>query len=66
MQKQMDEESTSIKEGLDKFMNQIWPKIQLLENVEGRIKNLLEFSQGFDKRMVNLQEETQKLWDRTD
>ena len=27
LQKQLDEESTSIKDGLDKFMNQIWPKI---------------------------------------
>lgn len=41
MQKQIDFETTSLKDGLGQFMNQIWPKIALLDKMDGRFDKIL-------------------------
>lgn len=41
MQKQIDFETTSLKDGLGQFMNQIWPKIALLDKMDGRFDKIM-------------------------
>lgn len=51
IQKQIDGEIAELKAGIDKFMKELFPKIQQFEGMEERLNRLLEISTSFDKRI---------------
>lgn len=51
VQKQIDGEVQELKAGIDKFMKELFPKIQNFEGMEERLNRLLEISTSFDKRI---------------
>lgn len=40
-----------LKSGLDKFMKELFPKIQNFESMDERLNRLLEVTTSFDKRI---------------
>ena len=60
MQVAIDKETVELKNGLESFMNRIWPKIQVIEGQDDRLKNIVEYTKGFEMRMKAETEENQK------
>lgn len=64
VQKQIDNETLELKTGLDKFMKELFPKIQNFESMDERMNRMLEVTTSFDKRIQQNQNEFNRTLER--